>query len=141
VGAVRSGVQYGPGVKARALYLQQYQLLPYQRTSEAMRDLFGCQLSTGTIANIVRECASGLVEMELKIKQQLRRSAVIHADETGLRINQRLGYVHVASTSKLTHYAAANHRGHTAMDEINVLPRYRGTVVHDGLLSYKQYQI
>jgi len=27
-GSVRSGVQYGPGVKARVLYLQQYQLLP-----------------------------------------------------------------------------------------------------------------
>jgi transposase len=138
-GAVRSGVQYGPGVKARVLYLQQYQLLPYQRTSEAMRDLFGCRLSAGTVANIVRECASGLVETELKIKQKLRRSPMIHADETGLRINKRLGYVHVASTPSLTHYAAANHRGHTAMDEINVLPRYRGTCVHDGLLAYKHY--
>lgn len=138
-GAVRSGVQYGPGVKARVLYLQQYQLLPYQRTSEAMRDLFGCHLSPGTVSNIVRECAAGLVETELKIKRGLRRSSVIHADETGLRINNRLGYVHVASTSRLTHYAAAAHRGHTAMDEINVLPRYRGTVVHDGLLAYKHY--
>jgi transposase len=138
-GGVRSGVQYGPGVKARVLYLQQYQLLPYQRTSEAMRDLFGCRLSAGTVANIVRECAEELVETELKIKQKLRRSPVIHADETGLRINQRLGYVHVASTPDLTHYAAANHRGHTAMDEINVLPRYRGTCVHDGLLAYKYY--
>jgi transposase len=138
-GAVRSGVQYGPGVKARVLYLQQYQLLPYQRTAEAMRDLFGCQLSPGTVANIVRECADELVQTELKIKQKLRRSGVIHADETGLRINQRLGYVHVASTPSLTHYAAANHRGQTAMDEINVLPRYHGTCVHDGLLSYKHY--
>lgn len=138
-GAVRSGVQYGSGVKARVLYLQQYQLLPYQRTSEAMRDLFGCQLSAGTVANIVRECASGLVETELKIKQKLRLSGVIHADETGLRINKRLGYVHVAGTASLTHYAAAAHRGHTAMDEINVLPRYRGTCVHDGLLAYKHY--
>lgn len=138
-GAVRSGVHYGPGVKARVLYLQQYQLLPYQRTSEAMRDLFGCHLSAGTVANIVRECAATLVETELKIKQKLRRSSVIHADETGLRINKRLGYVHVASTSELTHYAAAAHRGHTAMDEINVLPRYRGTCVHDGLLSYSYY--
>lgn len=89
-GSVRSGVQYGPGVKARVLYLQQYQLLPYQRTSEAMRDLFGCRLSPGTVAHIVRECADGLVETELKIKQKLRRSAVIHADETGLRVAQRL---------------------------------------------------
>jgi transposase len=77
--------------------------------------------------------------MELKIKQRLRRSAVIHADETGLRVNKRLSYMHVASNSRLTHYAAAHHRGHTAMDEINVLPRYRGTVVHDGHLAYKSY--
>jgi transposase len=134
--SVRSGVQYGPGVKARVLYLQQYQLLPYQRTSEAMRDLFGCQLSTGTVANIVRECAAGLVETELQIKHGLRRSAVIHADETGLRINGRLGYVQVASTARLTHYACATHRGQTAITEINVLPGYRGTCVHDGWLAY-----
>jgi transposase len=138
-GVVRSGVQYGPGVKARVLYLQQYQLLPYARTGEAMRDLFGCRLSAGTVANIVRECAAELVGTELKIKQKLRRSPVIHSDETGLRINERLGYVHVASTPELTHYAAAKHRGHTAMDEINILPRYCGTCVHDGLLSYKHY--
>ena len=137
--SVRSGVQYGAGVKARVLYLQQYQLLPYQRTSEAMRELFGCHLSAATVSNIIRECAAGLVATELQIKRKLRRSTVLHADETRLRINQRLGYVHVASTPSLTHYAAANHRGYTAMEEINVLPQYRGTVVHDGLLSYKHY--
>jgi transposase len=137
--AVRSGVRYGPGVKARVLYLQQYQLLPYARTSEAMRDLFGCRLSAGTVANIVRECSDGLVETELKIKRGLRRSPLIHADETGLRVNKRLQYVHVASTERLTHYAAASHRGRTAIDEINLLPRYRGTCVHDGLLSYTHY--
>jgi transposase len=138
-GSVRSGVRYGPGVKARVLYLQQYQLLPYERTAEAMRDLFGCRLSAGTVANIVRECADSLVETELKIKRGLRRSAIIHADETGLRVNKRLAYVHVASNGRLTHYAAAEHRGRTAIDEINLLPRYRGTCVHDGLLAYTYY--
>jgi transposase len=138
-GRVRSGVRYGSGVKARVLYLQQYQLLPYQRTSEAMRDLFGCRVSTGTVANIVRECAAGLVKTELQIKQGLRCSSVIHADETGLRINGHLGYVHVASTDRLTHYASAPHRGQTAISEINVLPRYRGTCVHDGWLAYTHY--
>jgi transposase len=139
IGSVRSGVRYGPGVQARVLYLQQYQLLPYQRTAEAMRDLFGCQLSPGTVANIVRECAAELVETELKIKRGLRRAPVINADETGLRINKRLGYVHVASNARLTHYAAAAHRGRTAIDEINVLPRYHGTCVHDGLRAYTHY--
>ena len=132
-------MRYGPGVKARVLYLQQYQLLPYQRTAEAMRELFGCRLSAGTVANIVRECADGPVETELRSKRSLRRSPVIHADETGLRVNKRVAYVHVATNERLTHYAAASHRGRTAIDEINLLPRYRGTCVHDGWPSYTHH--
>jgi len=138
-GSVRSGVQYGPGVKARVLYLQQYQLLPYSRTAEAMRDLFGCPLSTGTVANIVRECADALLETELKIKRGLRHSSVIHADETGLRVEGQLQYVHVTSNSRLTHYTAAAGRGRTAIEEAGVLPRYRGTCVHDGWPAYSFY--
>jgi hypothetical protein len=46
------------------------------------------------------------METELKIKQKLRRSGVIHSDETGLRVANRGHYIHVASTSSLTHYAA-----------------------------------
>jgi transposase len=138
-GAVRSGIQYGPGVKARVLYLQQYQLLPYRRTAEAMRDLFGCPLSTGTVANIVRECGDALLETELKIKRGLRRSALIHADETGLRVEGRLQYVHVTSNERLTHYMAAAGRGKTAIEEAGVLPRYRGTCVHDGWPAYSFY--
>ena len=138
-GSVRSGVQYGAGVKARVLYLQQYQLLPYARTTEAMRELFGCTLSTGTVANIVRECSEALMETELKIKRGLRRSALIHADETGLRVEGRLHFVHVTSNQRLTHYTAAAGRGKTAMEEAGVLPRYRGTCVHDGWPAYSFY--
>lgn len=137
--AVRSGVQYGPGVKARVLYLQQYQLLPYQRTAEAMRDLFACPLSVGTIANTVRECSAALVETELKIKQQLRRSMVVHADETGLRVAKQGHYIHVASNAALTHYGYDSRRGRAAMDEIGILPKYRGHLVHDGWWSYDYY--
>ena len=116
-GAVRSGAQYGPGVKARVRYLQQYQMLPYARTDEAMRDLFGCPLPMGTVAIIVRKCSDALLETELKIKRALRRSAVIHADETGLRVEGRLHFVHVASNSRLAHYAATAGRGQTATEE------------------------
>lgn len=136
---VRATVQYGPSVLARALYLHDYQLLPYARATEAMKELFGCALSTGTLSTAVRQCASGLVETELKIKRGLRRSSVIHADETGLRVRGRLHYVHVASTARLTHYGADARRGKRAIDDIGILPQYRGTCVHDGWLSYTFY--
>jgi transposase len=69
----------------------------------------------------------------------LRRSALIHADETGLRVEGRLQYVHVASNSRLTHYTAAAGRGRTAVEEAGVLPRYRGTCVYDGWPAYSFY--
>jgi transposase len=136
---VKATVQYGLSVLARALYLHDYQLLPYARTTVAMKELFGCALSTGTLSTAVRQCASGLVETELKIKRGVRRSSVIHAAETGLRVEGRLHYVHVVSTARLTHYGADARRGKSAIDEINILPQYRGTCVHDGWLSYTFY--
>lgn len=51
---VRATMQSGPSLVSRALYLHDYQLLPYQRTAEAMRELFGCALSAGTLATAVR---------------------------------------------------------------------------------------
>jgi transposase len=136
---VTATMQYGPSILARALYLRDYQLLPYARTAEAMRELFGCSLSAGTLATAVRRCAAGLIQTELKIKRGLRRSPIIHADETGLRVKGKLAYVHVASNAHLTHYAADVRRGKAAIDEIDILPSYRGTCVHDGWLSYTHY--
>jgi transposase len=136
---VKATVQYGPSILARALYLHDYQLLPYARTAEAMRELFGCAMSAGTLSTAVKQCAAGLIETELKIKRRLRRSSVIHADETGLRVEGKLAYVHVASTPRLTHYGADARRGKAAIDEIGILPQYRGTCVHDGWLSYTYY--
>lgn len=77
-------MQYGPSILARALYLHEYQLLPYARTAEAMRELFGCTISRGTLATAVRQCAEGLIETELQIKRGLRRSHAIHAYEDGV---------------------------------------------------------
>jgi transposase len=75
----------------------------------------------------------------LKIKRGLRRSHIIHADETGLRVDGKLAYAHVASNARLTHYGSDARRGKAAMDEIGILPRYRGTCMHDGWLSYTFY--
>jgi transposase len=136
---VRAAVQYGDSIKARALYLQQYQLLPYARVGEVMRDLFGCSVSQGTIFSQVGSCAQELIETELKIKRRLRRSSVIHSDETGLRVDGKCYYVHVTSTPRLTHYACDVRRGRGAIEGIDILPRYRGTMVHDGWSAYSFY--
>jgi transposase len=49
------------------------------------------------------------------------------------------GYIHVARTDELTHYAYDERRGKAAMDEIGILPQFRGTLVRDGFSSYQWY--
>lgn len=64
---------------------------------------------------------------------------MVHFDETGLRVNQKLWWLHVASTAQLTDYFVHPKRGQIAMDEMAVLPTFQGISVHDGLKSYFLY--
>lgn len=137
---VSAPVQYGRRVRAVATYLQKYQLLPFARTSEAMRDLFACSISPGTIHTTRLQCSSKLVGIEEQIKQALTESAVIGADETGLRVAGKGHWIHVARTDSLTHYGDDARRGKSAMDAIGILPKFTGVCVHDGWFSYDEYR-
>lgn len=136
---VRAPVQYGPRLKAQAVYLLAYQLLPYERCRELFSDWFDLRLSVATLARIVGECAGRLVRHEAQVKAALRRAAVIHVDETGLRVAKRGHYVHVTSNEQLTYYHCHPKRGRAALDEIGILAQYEGTCVHDGFAAYRQY--
>lgn len=103
--SVRAPVQYGTGVFSRSCYLHLYQLLPVARTSETLRDLFGCTISPATVMRAARSSSSKLLYAELRIKAALRDSSLMGVDETGLRVAGRGGYIHVARTEELTHYA------------------------------------
>jgi transposase len=67
------------------------------------------------------------------------KTKVIHQDETGLHVGKTRWWVHVCSTDRLTHYAAHRSRGREALNAIGIAPQFRGTSVHDGLVSYQGY--
>ena len=50
------------------------------------------------------------------------------------------GWAHVARTDDLTHFAYDSRRGCDAMQEIGILPQFRGTLVRDGYLSYTRFE-
>ena len=136
---VAAPVQYGPGVATVAVYLNQGQLLPLGRTGEVLADLFGCPVSEGTLESTVGACHAQLAAVEVALKQGVADAAVAHFDETGVNVSGRTSWLHVASTPRLTFYAPHPKRGREAMDAIGVLPQFRGTALHDGLVSYWQY--
>lgn len=136
---VAAPAQYGPGVATVAVYLNQAQLLPLERTGEVLAEVFGCPISDGTLERAVAACHEQLGEVEAAIKRGVAEAAVAHFDETGLNVGGKNSWLHVASTPSLTFYAAHPKRGREALDAIGVLPEFRGRAMHDGLPSYWQY--
>ena len=134
-----SRAQYGPQLRALAVYLVAQQFVPYARTRDLLADLTGARLSVGTLVEWVQASAETLKPVEEDLKAALRRVPVLHSDETGVRRSGRLAWAHVASTPRLTHYAIHAKRGSEATSEIGILPDYRGVSVQDGWKPYQAY--
>lgn len=137
---VSQPVQYGPEIKAVAVYLNQYQLLPLERVSETFADVFGHALAEGTILAAGEEVAQQVEPVMEAVKQHLtEEEEVVHFDETGTHIDGKLHWFHSASTARLTYYATHAKRGQQASDEIGILPNLHGRAVHDGWKAYFHY--
>ena len=137
--AVSAPAQYGTSIQTVATYLVEGQSVPYARASQLLRELLGVQLSVGSIASFVKTCHQQLAEVETQLKAALVKARVLNQDETGLRVGKTGWWVHVCSTDRLTHYAAHRSRGREALNAIGIAPKFRGTSVHDGLVSYQGY--
>ena len=129
----------GRGVKALAVYLQTYQHLPFERTQEYFRDVHQLNLSEGTLVTVQASCAERLVPVEQAIRSGVTEAAVVNFDETGLRVDRKTHWLHVACTALLTYYAIQPKRGRPAMDAIGILPAFQGIAVHDALGGYFPY--
>ncbi len=137
---VTSTVQYGERIKATAVYLTQYQLIPYKRSAELIKDLFNHHLSQGSIVAFNKSCHERLESIEQNIKNAITSSqGAVHFDETGIRIDKKLHWLHVSSNENLTYYEAHKKRGKKAVDDIDILPNFTGTAVHDGFKTYNKY--
>lgn len=136
---VNSPVQYGNRIKSNAVYLMNYQHLPYDRACETIRDLFNQEISPGTLFNFNKSCYDHLKETSEIIKEQIMSSLVVHFDETGSSASKEKHWLHTAGTEQFTYYACHRRRGKIAMDEIGILPNFDGTAVHDYWKSYMKY--
>jgi transposase len=136
---VTAPVQYGAGVKAWAVYLNQYHLVPMERTCEILSTGLGCPISEGTLSRWVMEASQRLEEVCERIKQALKASRLLHEDETGVHKGKKGHWFHVSCTRFLTYLAWHQKRGREAIEAIGILPGYLGRIMRDRWSSYDHY--
>jgi transposase len=137
---VSAPVQYGPNLLAFLVYLNVQQLLPYQRIGQICADLFGLRVSDATIQAAIIAAKQSLATFQVELIQQIQEAPVVHADESGIRIENKLYWLHVLSTEHLTWYEVHCKRGREAIDSFDILPHYRGTLIHDCWAPYFELQ-
>lgn len=140
---VGAPAQYGPGVRGFATYLLAGQYLPLARTADLLGELVGAPFSQGSLANWYAEGAGRLDGFEQAVTAGLAGSPVLGGDETGIRVDGALAWVHAARTDQLTHYSVSARRGVEAMTAAGVLPLLGAgqVLVHDFWAPYWHFDV
>jgi transposase len=136
---VSNTIQYGLNLKSLIVYLRVYNIIPADRLTEICADIFNIPLSEGTIFNITASASNLLIPFENWVKFKLLISEILHVDESGLRIEGKLNWLHSMSNKLYTYYFPHSKRGNKAMDEIGILPYFKGYAIHDFWKSYQKY--
>ena len=132
-------VQYGPRIAAIIIYLYAGQFLSKKRTAQALGELFGIPLSSGTVAALTARAAGRLDGFLERVRENITASEVAGFDETGFRVAGRLHWVHCARTGRYTLLMVHPRRGTRAMEAMRILPGFAGVAVHDAWAPYDTY--
>ncbi len=133
---VNAPVQYGKRFQSWLVYLNDYQLLPLNRIGRMCADLYGYSVSEATILKARQRCYEQLEGFERQVKQKLRNCAIVHADETGLKVNSRNHWLHTVCNKGYTFLGIHPKRGYQALQDFGVLEKFAGRLVHDCWPTY-----
>lgn len=137
---VTQPVQYGPTIKAQAVYFNHHHFIPLERTGEIFADLYGHALGEATLLAAGQELAEQIEPVQAAAKEHLQHTPdPVHFDETGMRVEGHLCWTHVASTAEVTHLEVHDRRGAKALEEIGIFAERAGKAIHDGYSSYFQF--
>ena len=132
-------LQYGHGIVAFATHLLAAQMLSLKRAAQTLKALTGRAIAEATLLAWLLRLHEALADWEDAAIQCLLDMPVLHVDETSLRIDRKKHWLHDASAGNLTLKFVHRNRGRAAIDDLNIIPRYGGVLVHDRWASYFTY--
>lgn len=134
---VNGPAQYGPRVKALTTMLNGEYKMPFKKIQSLFEDLYGYPINVSTVTGANATLYDHLAGAEMMIQDKLIASQVVSSDESGIRCQGKLHWLHVASNPLFTYLFVHPKRGTQAIEsEQSILKRFLGFLVHDCWHSY-----
>jgi transposase len=125
----------GPVAKSVAIYLRYRIGIPYRKTTELFRELFGLKFVPASALLFDREAATRGTPLYEDLRDKIRASDVIHADETSWRDDGVGHYVWFAGNENLSFFHIDRHRSAEVAKTI-FGEDFNGTLVRDRYAAY-----
>lgn len=144
-GAGKGRVEYGPNLRAYAVYLLVVHFVPVHRVVDILTSLTGAAPSAGFVHSLLKRAASALAAAGFAIRTLLSLAMVLCADETPLRVGpatpaegrkEAKGYLHVACTELYTHFLLGDRSMKTFRQSVLADLEPGAVVVHDRYHTY-----
>ncbi len=132
-------LQYGVGLQAFVINLLIAHMLSLRRAVALVQAISGLRLSEATCLGYVRRLHDALASWEHAAIAHLLERPALHADETGFRVDGKTQWLHVVTDGAVTLKFLHRKRGKEAIEDIAIIPRYTGTLIHDCWASYFAY--
>jgi transposase len=125
----------GPVAKSVALYLRYRIGIPYRKTAELFRELFGLKFVPASALGFDRKAAARGGPIYEDLREKIRASDVVHADETSWRSDGVGHFVWFAGNENLAFFHIDRHRSAEVAKTI-FGEGFDGTLVRDRYAAY-----
>lgn len=132
-------LQYGNGLKAYIINLLIAQMISLNRVQKLVKSIIGEIIAEATLLKFVLRLYVALESWETASIEAILMAKAMNVDETSLRVDKKNQWIHVYSAGDITLKFLHSKRGTEAINDINIIPRYSGTIIHDFWSSYLTY--
>ena len=133
-------LQYGDGLKAFIINLLVCQMVALNRVQKLVKSMIGVVISEASLLKFILRRHLALETWEQQAIEQILKAPAMNVDETSLRVDKKNHWIHVHSAGDITLKFLHRRRGKEAIESINIIPRYGGSIIHDCWSSYFSYK-
>jgi hypothetical protein len=136
-GQVVGQQRLGIGLVSRIVTLREVGRLPVRTIQWYLQTFHDLHLSAGTITGLSQRVATAAADEVTAIRDQIRASPAVHADETGWRTDGRNGYIWTFSTPQARSFL----HGRRTKDMVDTAlgPDFAGVLLSDFYAAYTHY--